>query len=197
MTLAEPHRIREGTKFNPQMKSDLFFVTLEKSEERYSPTTMYKDYAISPVLFHWESQSFTTQASRTGQRYIRHRQQGSHILLFACQGRHAECAVPVPRAGRLRVAQGGASDCVHVAIAAGDAGGLLPGGEGGGGVGLRCARSAVDHTQSDSPRPRMLQGSPGLLSPTGSRRRVRAEPRRSTPSRSHEERCGGAESGVG
>jgi superfamily II DNA or RNA helicase/HKD family nuclease len=82
MTLAEPHRIREGTKFNPQTNSDLFFVTLEKSEERYSPTTMYKDYAISPVLFHWESQSVTTQASRTGQRYIHHRQQGSHILLF-------------------------------------------------------------------------------------------------------------------
>ena len=31
---------------------------------------MYKDYAISPELFHWESQSITSQASRTGQRYI-------------------------------------------------------------------------------------------------------------------------------
>jgi hypothetical protein len=82
MTLAQPHRIREGTKFNPQTNSDLFFVTLEKSEERYSPTTMYKDYAISPELFHWESQSFTTQASRTGQRYIHHREQGTSILLF-------------------------------------------------------------------------------------------------------------------
>jgi len=82
MTLAEPHRIREGTKLNPETNSDLFFVTLEKSEERYSPTTMYRDYAISPDLFHWESQSVTTQASRTGQRYIHHRRQGSNILLF-------------------------------------------------------------------------------------------------------------------
>jgi hypothetical protein len=82
MTLAQPHRIREGTAFNRETNSDLFFVTLEKSEERYSPTTMYKDYAISPELFHWESQSVTTQASRTGQRYIHHRQQGSQILLF-------------------------------------------------------------------------------------------------------------------
>jgi Domain of unknown function (DUF3427) len=82
MTLAQPHRIREGTAFNRETNSDLFFVTLEKSEERYSPTTMYKDYAISPELFHWESQSVTTQASRTGQRYIHHRHQGSQILLF-------------------------------------------------------------------------------------------------------------------
>jgi hypothetical protein len=82
MTLERPHRIREGTRFNEETNSDLFFVTLEKSEERYSPTTMYKDYAISSELFHWESQSLTRQASPTGQRYIRHRERGSHILLF-------------------------------------------------------------------------------------------------------------------
>ena len=44
--------------------SELFFVTLEKSERDYSPSTLYKDYAISPLLFHWESQSGTTQASQ-------------------------------------------------------------------------------------------------------------------------------------
>jgi hypothetical protein len=31
--------------------------TLEKTEKKYSPTTLYKDYAISPELFHWESPS--------------------------------------------------------------------------------------------------------------------------------------------
>jgi hypothetical protein len=62
--------------------SDLFFVTLEKSERDYSPSTLYKDYAISPSDFHWESQSGTTQQSPTGQRYIHHRQRGGHILLF-------------------------------------------------------------------------------------------------------------------
>jgi len=41
----------------------LFFVTLDKSEREYSPTTLYKDYAISPTQFHWESQSTTTQLS--------------------------------------------------------------------------------------------------------------------------------------
>ena len=62
--------------------SELFFVTLEKSERDYSPSTLYRDYAISPLLFHWESQSGTTQASPTGQRYIHHRERGGHILLF-------------------------------------------------------------------------------------------------------------------
>jgi hypothetical protein len=57
-------------------------VTLEKSEREYSPSTLYKDYAISPTLFHWESQSTTTQQSRTGQRYIHHRNRGGNILLF-------------------------------------------------------------------------------------------------------------------
>ena len=82
MTLAEPNRIREGATHNNETASDLFFVTLEKTEERYSPTTLYKDYAISPELFHWESQSLTSQASPTGQRYIHHRQNGTNILLF-------------------------------------------------------------------------------------------------------------------
>jgi superfamily II DNA or RNA helicase len=71
-----------GTIRDEQTNSDLFFVTLEKSEREYSPSTLYKDYAISPTLFHWESQSTTTQQSKTGQRYIHHRNRGGNILLF-------------------------------------------------------------------------------------------------------------------
>jgi hypothetical protein len=71
-----------GTIRDDQTNSDLFFVTLEKSEREYSPSTLYKDYAISPTLFHWESQSTTTQKSKTGQRYICHRNRGGNILLF-------------------------------------------------------------------------------------------------------------------
>lgn len=85
MTLEKPDRIREGTLWNEETKSDLFFVTLEKTEKDYSPTTLYKDYAISPELFHWESQSITSQASPTGQRYINHRERGTNILLFVRQ----------------------------------------------------------------------------------------------------------------
>jgi hypothetical protein len=44
---------------------------------------MYQDYAISSSLFHWESQSVTSVASPTGQRYINHAKQASNILMFA------------------------------------------------------------------------------------------------------------------
>jgi len=70
--------------------SDLFFVTLEKSERDYSPSTLYKDYAVSPTLFHWESQSITTQQSTTGQRYIKHRELGGQILLFVRARRESD-----------------------------------------------------------------------------------------------------------
>jgi superfamily II DNA or RNA helicase len=79
------HQQREGVYRDERTNSDLFFVTLEKSEREYSPTTLYKDYAISPTEFHWESQSTTTQRSKTGQRYIRHRERGGNILLFVRQ----------------------------------------------------------------------------------------------------------------
>ena len=35
---------------------DVFLITLTKTEKRFSPTTRYRDYAISRNLFHWESQ---------------------------------------------------------------------------------------------------------------------------------------------
>ncbi len=44
---------------------------------------MYQDYAISPTLFHWKSQSTTSAASKTGQRYLTHRVAGSEILIFS------------------------------------------------------------------------------------------------------------------
>jgi hypothetical protein len=58
---------------------DILFVTLRKSEADFSPTTMYRDYPINETTFHWESQSTTSLASRTGQRYINN---DSQVLLF-------------------------------------------------------------------------------------------------------------------
>ncbi|MEP6561083.1 MAG: DUF3427 domain-containing protein, partial [Nakamurella sp.] len=54
------------------------------------PTTMYRDYAISPTLFHWESQSTTSVDSPTGRRYLHHREMGSSILLFVRQQKKDE-----------------------------------------------------------------------------------------------------------
>jgi len=78
----KPNGFREGVLFAPAAKTDAFLVTLHKSEADYSPTTMYRDYAVSPEVFHWESQSVTSVASTTGQRYLNHHSNGSHILLF-------------------------------------------------------------------------------------------------------------------
>jgi superfamily II DNA or RNA helicase len=74
---------REGVKWFPEAKTDLLAFTLDKSVGHFSPTTRYKDYAISPSLIHWESQSRTREDSETGQRYQLHAARGSSILLFA------------------------------------------------------------------------------------------------------------------
>jgi hypothetical protein len=58
-------------------------LTLDKTHGRFSPTTRYRDYAISPELIHWESQSVTRADSDTGLRYRQHVQQGSAVMLFA------------------------------------------------------------------------------------------------------------------
>ena len=62
---------------------DLFAITLDKTGSSFSPTTRYRDYALSRTLFHWESQAATRQDSPTGQRYQDHEHRGSSVLLFA------------------------------------------------------------------------------------------------------------------
>ena len=73
---------REGVLHLSEKKADIFFINLNKTEEHYSPTTMYKDYAISEQLFHWQSQSTTSESSPTGKRYIEHEAKGDKILLM-------------------------------------------------------------------------------------------------------------------
>ena len=40
----KPATVREGVKWLPEKQLDVFFVTLNKADKDYSPTTMYKDY---------------------------------------------------------------------------------------------------------------------------------------------------------
>ncbi|HRX95049.1 MAG TPA: DUF3427 domain-containing protein, partial [Chitinophagaceae bacterium] len=82
MDFMKPATVREGVKYLPEKSLDIFFVTLNKSDKDYSPTTMYNDYSINEWLFHWQSQSTTSETSPTAQRYINHRQIGSKVLLF-------------------------------------------------------------------------------------------------------------------
>jgi hypothetical protein len=81
-TVTAPLPLQTGVYWHKPSQTDLFFITLQKTEKHYSPTTRYRDYAISDRLFHWESQSTTKAASATGQRYINHETQGSNVVLF-------------------------------------------------------------------------------------------------------------------
>lgn len=60
---------------------DLLFVTIRKNERDYSPSTLYRDYALSLERFHWESQSTTRADSPTGLRYRNHTGK-THALFF-------------------------------------------------------------------------------------------------------------------
>lgn len=73
---------REGVKFAKGIGADLFVFTLDKTSGQFSPTTRYRDYAISRDLIHWESQSGTRPENPTGQRYQHHVERGTHVLLF-------------------------------------------------------------------------------------------------------------------
>jgi superfamily II DNA or RNA helicase/HKD family nuclease len=77
-----PAHMREGVKWIEQHRADLFFVTIDKSEDAYKPTTMYHDRAITPELFQWESQSVLRESMPTAQRYINHVDRGTTVHLF-------------------------------------------------------------------------------------------------------------------
>jgi superfamily II DNA or RNA helicase/HKD family nuclease len=77
-----PRDFGQGVRWVEELKTDALLITLEKDERDFSPSVRYKDYAISPTRFHWESQATTPANSPTGLRYQRHVEQGSHVLLF-------------------------------------------------------------------------------------------------------------------
>nr|WP_249308706.1 DEAD/DEAH box helicase [Lederbergia citrea] len=73
---------REGVKHFENEKMDIFFITLNKSDKDFSPSTLYEDYAINERLFHWQSQSRTSDTSPTAKRYINHKERNHQITLF-------------------------------------------------------------------------------------------------------------------
>ena len=75
------HPLTEGVWYIDKEKTDVFFITLNKSEKHYAPEVKYEDYSINDELFHWQSQNKTDVNSPIGQRYINHRKTGNNILL--------------------------------------------------------------------------------------------------------------------
>lgn len=87
LDLAKPMKHREGVYFDQPTGTDVFFITLEKSEKHFSPSTRYEDYPVSRGLFHWQSQGRTSQSSPTGQRYLDTANRQGPVLLFVRQTR--------------------------------------------------------------------------------------------------------------
>jgi superfamily II DNA or RNA helicase len=73
---------REGVAENQDFNTELLFINLIKSEENFSPTTMYDDYAIDETLFHWQSQNSSRPEIGRGLSYIKHQENEKRILLF-------------------------------------------------------------------------------------------------------------------
>ncbi|MCF0213993.1 MAG: DUF3427 domain-containing protein, partial [Muribaculaceae bacterium] len=64
-----------------EMNTEIFFVTLNKSDKDFSAETMYNDYVVSENEFRWESQNTDSHQGR-GQRFVEQKQNGKKFLLF-------------------------------------------------------------------------------------------------------------------
>jgi superfamily II DNA or RNA helicase len=73
---------REGVATINDKNVELLFVTLNKSEADYSPTTLYQDYAINNYVFHWQSQNSARPDYGKGKTYIEQAENGKRVLLF-------------------------------------------------------------------------------------------------------------------
>jgi superfamily II DNA or RNA helicase len=73
---------REGVFIIPAQNIELMFVTLDKDEKRFSPTTMYHDYAVNESLFHWQSQNSARPDRGRGRDYVQHSKIGKRLFLF-------------------------------------------------------------------------------------------------------------------
>ncbi len=82
-TVNRPKEHREGVYFVAQSRVQLMFVTLHKDTRRFSSTVQYRDHALTPELFHWETPNNWRQESPATQRCIGKGPDGSiHRLLF-------------------------------------------------------------------------------------------------------------------
>lgn len=73
---------REGVFRLTEENIELMFVTLDKIDKHFSPSTLYHDYAINQELFHWQSQNASRPDRGRGLEYIQHKALGKRLFLF-------------------------------------------------------------------------------------------------------------------
>lgn len=66
----------------PEYNATLLFVTLNKSDKDFSPSTQYDDYVINEDYFHWQSKNTDSHYNRGGRIYTEQPQRHNKIILF-------------------------------------------------------------------------------------------------------------------
>lgn len=66
----------------PEYNTTLLFVTLNKSDKDFSPSTQYDDYIINKDYFHWQSKNTDAHNNAGGQIYTRQPEKHNKIVLF-------------------------------------------------------------------------------------------------------------------
>lgn len=66
----------------PEHNATILFVTLNKSEKDFSPSTQYNDYLINEEFLHWQSQNTDSHTNNGGRRYTEQAKKNSKIILF-------------------------------------------------------------------------------------------------------------------
>ncbi|GAA4376491.1 DUF3427 domain-containing protein [Nocardioides caricicola] len=80
---------QSGTYFHAATQTQLMFVTLHKDDRKFSSSVQYRDYAISPQLFHWESPNNWRQDSTAMLKCIGAGPEGSKNRLLFVRERSA------------------------------------------------------------------------------------------------------------
>ena len=70
-----------------ELNTELFFVTLNKSDKDFSASTMYDDYVVSENQFHWKSQNTDTHQGR-GKRFVEQAINKKKFVLFVREAKH-------------------------------------------------------------------------------------------------------------
>lgn len=66
----------------PEYNAVLLFVTLNKSEKDFSPSTQYNDYLINEEYFHWQSKNTDSHYNSGGRKYVEQVKTGMKVILF-------------------------------------------------------------------------------------------------------------------
>lgn len=74
--------LMSGVHWSEQHRAYIMLVTLEKDHQSFTERTRYRDYAISPKIFHWQSQSTAVPDRGDGRRVVAAKNGEATMWLF-------------------------------------------------------------------------------------------------------------------